>query len=134
MIPAKDIMSKDVISIQAKTSILEAIDILLTNKISGMPVIDDQHNLIGIISEKDLLHVMFEDDLDINSPVERFMNHKVVSFREDDDVVKICEFFIKKNFRRVPIVQGRKLVGVISRRDILRLILISALKNGQESS
>jgi CBS domain-containing protein len=128
MIPAKDIMTKNVVTIKPSTSVIEAIDLLLQNQISGLPVVDEEMNLIGVVSEKDLLNIMFEDDMNVNDPVSRYMTKKVVSFREEDDVVKICEFFLKKNYRRVPIVKDKKLSGIISRRDMLRLILISVLK------
>lgn len=132
MIPARDIMTREVVTIRPETSIIEAIDLLLNNRISGLPVVDEEMRLVGIVSEKDLLNIMFEDNLNVQDPVKRYMTTRVTSFNEEDDIVKICEFFLKKNFRRVPIVWDKKLTGIISRRDILKLILISVLKQEEE--
>lgn len=129
MIPAKDIMTKNVISIKPSTSIIEAIDLLLENKISGLPVVNDEKKLVGIVSEKDFLHILFIDDIDVKESIARFMSKKVASFSEDDDIYDICDYFLKSNNRRVPIVdkEGR-LVGVVSRRNILEHILIAVLQ------
>jgi CBS domain-containing protein len=123
MFKAKDIMSKDVITVTIDTPIYEAMRILAVKGISGLPVIDDKMNLAGIISEKDMLHILVDGDIQTKQTVSDYMNRKVASFGPDDDVLDICDFFIKSTFRRVPIVADGKLAGIISRHDIIKLIL-----------
>lgn len=124
---AKDVMTKDIIKIKPDTPALEAIDLLLQHRISGLPVVDDKMHLAGVLSEKDLLNILFETGIDVNTPVKRFMSKKVIQFKEEDSVVDICSFFMNSTIRRVPIVKDNKLVGVISRRDILKVILATVL-------
>jgi len=130
---AKDIMTKGTIKIKPDTSVIKAIDLLLENKISGLPVVDDDLHLVGVLSEKDLLNILFEKNVDVNAPVERYMTKKVIRFDQEASVVDICEVFLKQNIRRVPIAKDDQLVGIISRRDILRMILATVLqmKNGK---
>lgn len=123
MIPAKDVMTTDVISIRPETPIIEAINLLLEKRISGLPVVDGEMNLVGVVSEKDFLNILFQDKMSVQDPIQPFMSKKVISFKEEDDVIKVCECFIRHPIRRVPIVKDGKLAGVISRRDVLRLIL-----------
>ena len=103
MVVARDIMTKDVLCVHPDTSIIETIDILLENKISGVPVTDESNNLVGIVSEKDLLQILFRNDIDVKATIEPFMSKNVLSFDEEDSVTDICEFFLENNFRRVPI-------------------------------
>ncbi|MCK5214041.1 MAG: CBS domain-containing protein [Candidatus Omnitrophica bacterium] len=123
MITAKEIMTKDVITAKEDSSVIEVLDTLLENKISGLPVTDDNNNLIAIITEKDLLNTLFLEDLDVTNTIEPYLSKKVISFKVDDSIYEICDFFLKHNIRRVPIEQDGKLMGVISRRDIMRIVL-----------
>jgi CBS domain-containing protein len=123
MFKARDIMSKDVIAVTTETPIYEAMRILAVKGISGLPVIDNNMNLTGIISEKDMLQILVDGDIQTKQTVSDYMNRKVASFGPDDDVLDICDFFIKSTFRRVPIVTDGKLSGIISRHDIIKLIL-----------
>ena len=123
MIPIKDIMTKDVVYVHPETPIYEALTLLINHKISGMPVVDQDINVVGILSEKDFLRILIDKRLDVRSPVKNYMSREVICFTEDDNPIDICKFFLKSYIRRVPIVNQGKLVGVISRRDIVSLIL-----------
>ncbi|MCP5463824.1 MAG: CBS domain-containing protein [Deltaproteobacteria bacterium] len=123
MFTAKETMTKNVITVTTKTAITEAIKMLIKNKISGLPVVDDQNKLIGILSEKDALKLLHNPS-DSVLTVRDFMTKNVVSFDENDSLIKICQCLIDNPFRRVPITKGDKeLVGVISRRNIMEKIL-----------
>ena len=97
--------------------------ILVDNHVSGLPVVNEQLHVVGMISEKDLLILLANRQIGENDAVENFMTKDVVSFKEDDLVWDICEFFIKEPIRRVPITKDSKLTGIISRRDIIKMIL-----------
>lgn len=123
MVPIKSIMTTNVIFTKKDVSILEAVETLSKNNISGMPVVNDQLQVVGILSQKDVLEILLDKRLDLSKTVEDYMTRKVVCFNEEDKIVDICKFFIKSYVRRVPILQDGKLVGIVSRRDIVKLIL-----------
>ena len=122
MFKIKTVMKTDVITVRRQTPIYEAISTLIENNITGLPVVDDDMTLAGIISEKDVLELLY-DLKDNSAVVEDFMTENVASFDLEDDLIEVCECLVKKPFRRVPIVAEGKLVGIISRKDIIKYIL-----------
>jgi CBS domain-containing protein len=128
MFKAKDIMKTDLITVNRHTPIHEAISILVENNITGLPVVDDDMSLAGIISEKDMLGLLYNIE-DKPGNVEDFMTKQVMFFDQEDSLIDITESFIEENFRRVPIVTEGKLVGIISRKDIIAYILKLRHKN-----
>jgi len=121
-------MKTDLVTVHKQDSIYDAIRMLVEKNITGLPVLDDDGTIAGIISEKDMLRLLYNID-DKPGKVEDFMTEGVVSFKQDDSLVDIAESFIENNFRRVPIVEDRKLVGIISRKDIIEYILKLRHKN-----
>lgn len=118
----KSIMTTKVVTVGRDTLLSEAVDILVENNITGLPVVEDDMTLVGIISEKDLLSLV-ENVHDETTKVEDVMSAEVVSFDQDEDMIPICECLVNSNFRRVPITSEGKLVGIISRKDIIKYIL-----------
>ena len=123
MIPIAEIMTKEVITVLESTPIYEAMDLLMKHKISGVPVVDEEMKLKGILSEKDVLRILVDNRVAVHDTVSEYMSRNVVSFPVAADAIEICRFFIRSNIRRVPIVDGEKLVGVVSRRDIVEVIV-----------
>ena len=121
MVKAKAIMKTHVLSVTKDTDVYEAIRIMVANQVTGLPVIDDDQRLVGIVTEKDVLHMLYEVE-DSPNPVSHFMTQPVVSFDEEEDLEVIAESLRGNNFRRVPILREGRLVGVISRRDVIRHI------------
>ena len=128
MLTIKSIMKTNVITVRPETPIYEALDLLFKNQISGMPVVNGQNEVVGILSEKDVLRILLDDKLIVKHTVSDYMTRDVVCFTEEDSAVDICKFFIRSHVRRVPIVKDGKLVGVVSRRDIVELILEARTK------
>ena len=126
MFKAKNIMHTDLITVKRKTSIYEAIRTLIEHNITGLPVLNDDDSLAGIISEKDMLTLLYNIE-DKPGRVEDFMTEKTYTFEPDDSLIDICDCFIKNHFRRVPIVDNGKLVGIVSRKDLINYIM--ALKH-----
>lgn len=145
---AKDIMSKEVITVKKDTPIEEIAKTLIDHHISGVPVIDDDHQLIGIVTEGDLLHQetaprlpgvfsilggfiylngveRYKDDFKKLSATkaEEIMTSDVITIREDMDVHDIAAIFVNKNINRVPVLRNKKLMGIVSRADILKAFL-----------
>ncbi|MHC4499179.1 MAG: CBS domain-containing protein [Planctomycetota bacterium] len=114
-------MKTDLVTVKRQTSIYEAIATLVENNITGLPVVNDDISLAGIITEKDVLKLLYDNE-DKPGTVEDFMTEDVVSFDHQDNVADIADSFAKNHFRRVPIVAQGKLVGIISRKDIIAYI------------
>lgn len=119
---ARDIMKCGVVSITKEKPIYEAMEILAIKEITGLPVVDDYMNLVGIISEKDMLNLLYEPKAKPGN-VEDFMTEEVVSFSQNDNLFDICDCLMNNHFRRVPILDRGKLVGIISVTDIILHIL-----------
>jgi CBS domain-containing protein len=122
MFKAETIMKTDLITAQRQDPIYEAIRTLVDNNITGLPVVDDEMTLIGIITEKDVLRLLYDNE-DKSAKVADFMTEQVISFGPEDSLIDIADSFINNHFRRVPIVTNGKLVGIISRKDIIACIL-----------
>lgn len=122
MLKAKDVMSKDVITISPDATLSDVIELLIAKEISGMPVVDSEEKIIGIISEKDILNFAFSGNLH-NTKVKEAMTKKVTSFPPDADVDSIALAISQHQIRRVPIVEAGKVIGIVSRRDIIRIAL-----------
>ncbi len=123
MITARDMMTMDVVTITGDTPIRVAIDLLIRHNISGIPVVRDDSTLVGIITERDILRLIDEPQSVNNGKVEDFMTTPVVSFELRSSVRKMCDFLAGKCMRRLPITQDGKLVGIVSRRDIIKSIM-----------
>ncbi|UCG59256.1 MAG: CBS domain-containing protein [Phycisphaerales bacterium] len=123
MLRAKDVMSRDVIFVKKETPILEAVDVLVNNNISGMPVVRNDMTLAGILSEKDAIILFYEAQEAGHKRVGDYMTVPAVAFEENESLLEVCDFLAKNIFRRVPITSEGKLVGIISVRDVLDSVL-----------
>ena len=119
---AESIMTKNVITAKKDMVLTEVIALLLEWQISAMPVVDDEGKMVGIISEIDLVNLTFDGNA-ADTTVEEVMVTDIVSFSPNTELADLVQTFSKKHLRRVPIVSEGTVVGIISRRDILREIL-----------
>lgn len=143
---AKDIMTKKVITINKNASIGELSELLIKNKISGVPVVDSDGKLVGIATEGDIivqnadLHfpryfklldsVIYLESLGnfkrnlrkyLATKVEDIMTEKVRVVKKDTPVNKVADMMVENNINRVPVVDERgSLVGIITRADIVK--------------
>ena len=123
MLRARDIMSTNVISVQRDAPILEAVKLLVENNISGLPVVEDDMTLAGILSEKDVVELFYDSEQAEDKIVNDYMTYPAVHFEENHALLNVCDFLVKNIFRRVPITSDGKLVGIISVKDILNTVL-----------
>lgn len=140
---AKDIMTREVISVHADASVEDAIKLMAENHVSGLPVVDGGNRVVGIITEND---VLLKDEIPLHAPrmalfgwyvvpdeliakayreargarVDDAMTRKVVTFDEEADISDIARLMVARKINRVPITRDDKLVGVVSRADIVR--------------
>ena len=118
------VMTAEVITISKDTPIIEAIDYLARFNITGLPVVDEANKLLGIVSEKDLLKLTYGIETgQYNSSelktVEDVMTPYAFTFDVNDYLSDVCKSLMDGNYRRVPILKKGKLVGIISRKDLL---------------
>lgn len=121
MLKAKDIMKTDVLAVAADADIYQAIRIMVQNNVTGLPVVDGDGMLVGIVTEKDVLWLLYENE-DRPGTVEDFMTKTVVAFDQEMDLATVANGLAANSFRRVPILSEGRLVGIISRKDVIQHI------------
>lgn len=117
MFSAKELMTTDIVSVTPDTTIAEAIKLLEHSRVSGLPVVDSRRRMLGLISEYDLLRSI--SGLQMRGKVADFMTTGVVTVGENASLAELADLFISRHVRRVPVTSDDKLVGVISRRDLI---------------
>lgn len=147
MLTAKDIMTKDVITVKPDTSIEELSSILVKNEISGVPVVDDSGALYGMVTENDLisrnkrLHIptvvsfldaaiYLESSKKFEEEVKRLTAtrvgdicvRKVVTITEDTTVIDIATIMTEKKVHLLPVVKAGKLAGIVGKRDMVKAV------------
>ena len=117
-----DYMSRRLVTFNRSDNVISAMGVLLDKKISGAPVVDSDGNLVGILSEVDLMPIVMQDSYYDESfgIVADYMHSPVDTIDPDMDIYQLAERFHKEHRRRYPVVKNGKLVGQISRRDVLR--------------
>jgi len=123
MLKAKDIMTSEVVTVSRDTPVKEALVLLMGNKITGIPVVDEDMTLVGIVTEKDLLRLFYEPEGGKKKTVEDFMTQPAVYFDENEGLDEICRCLLEVTFRRVPVTKEGKVVGIVSRPDVLKCIV-----------
>ena len=123
MLKAKDIMTKDLITAKVNTPIYDVLEIIAKHGISGLPVIEDDMTLVGIVSEKDVLSLFYDHEDVSEMTTSKILANPPLFFDANESLLGVCDFLAKNVFRRVPITSGGKLVGIISIRDLVEYIL-----------
>lgn len=118
----RDIMAKELITLPPEMEINRAMTILLDARISGAPVVDAKGDLVGVLSKKDCLKAALNASFfqEWGGAVSDYMSAKVEVLDPDMDLVKAAETFLGSQYRRFPVVKDGRLVGQVSRCDILR--------------
>lgn len=148
MSKARDLMSKDVLTVTPETSITEAAQNLLQHHINGMPVVDEDNSVVGIICQSDIItqqknlplptvFTLFDGIIPIYSmshmekevqkmaatTVEQAMTPDPVTVHPDTEIEDIAEIMVRKNYHTIPVVQDKKLVGILGKEDVLKTLL-----------
>ena len=120
----RDYMSRRLITFSPNDDVLDAIQELVRQRIAGAPVVDEQGNLIGMLSELDCLAVALTAGYhgELGGPVADFMTPEATTIDAEMSIVDLAQRFIESGFRRYPVVTDGRLVGVVSRRDVLRAL------------
>ena len=118
----KDFMRKEVISCSPEDDIVKAANIMKDNKI-GVLVVIKEKSLVGIISERDIINKVVSKNLDYkNTKVKNIMTRKVVVGTPDLTDVEAAIIFAKEKIKKLPILKNKKVVGIITQTDLLKVI------------
>lgn len=145
---ARDIMTQALITVGANTTIREMAEILVEHKISGLPVVDGQGKVIGMVSEGDLMQTKLApkvpDALSILGAIiyynglkeykeafrkiaaataEEIMTKKIIAVQAEEDISRVGQLMLEHHIKRVPVLEDTKLVGIISRSDMVKMLL-----------
>jgi CBS domain-containing protein len=148
MLTAKDIMSKNIISISPESEIVQAAKLLLEKRVNGLPVVDDAGNLVGILCQSDLiaqqkkfslpsLFTLLDGFIPLQSSkhldrefekiaaltVGKAMTPNPTTVSSDTTIEDIATLMVNQNFHTLPVVENGKLVGVIGKEDVLRTLI-----------
>ncbi len=119
-----DCMARDLITLPPDMEINRALWILIVRQISGAPVVDDTGQLVGVLSMKDCLRAALNAAYyqDWGDSVADYMSADVRTLEADMDIVEAAEAFLSSPFRRFPVLRVGRLVGQVSRADVLRAL------------
>ncbi len=120
----KDYMTRTLVTFKPETSVLDAIHELVKHRIAGAPVVDDAGNLVGMLSELDCLKVALQAGYhgEYGGPVRDYMTADVKTVNAEMSIVDLAQRFLDSRYRRFPVTDKNRLVGQISRRDVLRAL------------
>jgi CBS domain-containing protein len=119
---AKDIMTRDIITVNPATSVRNLASLLIRNQISGAPVAGKNGRIVGVVSEADIVAKRGKD-------VRSIMSKKVIRVAEDTTVEEIAQLMTTHAVKRLPVMNGDEIVGIVSRADV-----VSAIAQGEHIS
>ena len=148
MITAKDIMTREVITISPDTEIAQVAKLLLTKRINGVPVVKDAGKLVGILCQSDLIiqqknipipslftlldgFIPLTSSKKLDKEVEKIMATKAedamtanpVTVNPDTAIEEIAALMVEKSYHTLPVVDAGKLVGIVGKEDVLRTLI-----------
>ena len=121
---ARDMMTKNLVTLSPDLEVFEAIDVLLRKRISGAPVVDFDGSFLGVFSESSCMRFI------VNAAYENlpdtglmpFVDRDPPTITADTDLLTICQTFLDQGTRRLPVIEQGRLIGQISRRDVMRKV------------
>lgn len=121
---AKDFMTTDLVVLRPETSVHAAMKLLMESEISGAPVVDARGSVVGILTEKDCLRAIFcaSYHQEPGGSVADYMSRQVHTIDAEMDLLEVIELFLRGPYRRFPVLAGTRLVGQLSRHDILHAV------------
>ena len=122
MATVKDIMVKQVVTISEDRSLKDISKLLMSKKLSGIPVVNKKDDLTGFISERDIIKAVGEGSFS-NKKISDVMTKRVFTVQEGKPAEQVSQIFTDKPFRYVPVMRGNKLVGIVSRKDVISKLL-----------
>ena len=153
MTTASDLMTTDVLSVSAEASVADVAHLLLQHRVSALPVVDAEKHLLGMVSEGDLLRsaetdyqahrsrwlVLLTSPMagsgsvaqNVGRTVAEVMNRDVIMASEGETLARLIDLLSTSRIKRLPIVRSKKLVGIVSRVDVLKFLAGSISRSGK---
>lgn len=154
MVTVKDLMRENYYSIGEQEKVRDLLMLFIEKQVTGVPVVDKDQNLVGMISDADILkqikqppsfidfmtyivvldseRVMTEQIVDmLDRPVSELMTEKVITVEENTDVATVAQILSKRKFKKLPVVRGQKIIGIVSRSDVIRRLVQEFLKKSE---
>lgn len=121
----REIMSTKLVTFTPDTDAYDAMNTLVKRAISGAPVVNEFGHLVGVLSEKDCLRVVMQNAYDgLPSPtVGALMTKNVITVEATASIMRAAQLFIEIPIRRLPVLDGERLVGQVSRRDVVKAVV-----------
>ena len=123
MFKASDVARKMVVTVRPDTPIYDAMRLLANRNLTALPVVDADLNLIGVLSERDVLKLLNETVDRSGQAVADCMSREVVSLDIDANLIDLCDQLINSDSRAIPLTEGGKLCAIANRSDLIRGIL-----------
>jgi len=124
MVLVKEIMSRDVLKISESASVVELTSILTRHRITGLPVLNNKGALVGVVSEFDVIERKGRHVGDI-------MSRDPITITADTPIADAARLFVDRHIRRAPVMDGTKMVGIVSRSDIIRFFATKQWQCGE---
>lgn len=119
---ARDLMTPSVLTVSPDQPVEAALKILVENRVTGLPVVDETGRLKGIFTETDRLNLLSSHRDTASVRVRDVMTRGVITVDEDATIEEINQLLLRANVRRVPVMRDGRIVGVVSRRDLVRAL------------
>jgi CBS domain-containing protein len=121
---ARDYMARNLIVLSPDMEVMHAVGIFVEKQISGAPVLDRLGNLVGMLSEKDCMRIALSAGYygEWGGHVEEYMHAPVATIDADTPIVEVAQLFAEREYRRYPVIEDGRLIGQISRSDVLRAL------------
>jgi len=123
MFKASDVARKMVITVRPDAPIYEAIRLMANRNLTALPVVDAELNLLGVLSEKDVLRLLYETADRVDQTVADYMSANVPSLTMDASLIDLCDQLVDSGSRVVPLTENGKLCAMASRSDLIQGIL-----------
>jgi len=120
----KNFMTMSVRKLKPDMNIMQAVQILSDDEISGAPVVDEHGRLVGMLTERDCMRVVLDTAYHgiPGGLVRDYMSSRPETVPPEETLVRLAQLFIERHFRRFPVVENGRLIGIISRRDVIRAL------------
>jgi CBS domain-containing protein len=117
-------MSANLVTFTPQMDVLNALQMLVEHRISGAPVVDETGNVVGILSQKDCLKVVLDASYhgEWAGRVSEFMSRNAKTVEAETTILEVAEMFLQDEYRRYPVMEDNRLIGQISRHDVLRAL------------
>jgi predicted transcriptional regulator len=120
----KNYMTGKLVTFHPDMDVLDAIHVLVDQGIAGAPIVDDHGDLVGMLSEIDCMKIALQAGYhgQWGGPVSEYMTTSIETVDADMNIIDLAQRFLETSYRRFPVMKDHRLVGQISRRDVLRAL------------